>query len=503
MACNQNAVCAPRQTDAAIEDRLYATEYHRFKSRGKWLLFQVSDFAVIDSVEEDVKILALAESGCSETQFRQYAVANGMDVEKVATRINILKQHNILINHQQPLPPPPLHPDSGYATFMVNVAQRCNLTCPYCYVNKGLFDYAKKPVARMNSRTASQLITQVYKHFPGFSTYGYHFYGGEPLLNFKVIRQIVAAAQLSARQTGTQTDFHITTNGTLLTPEVADFMDEHHFTVYFSIDGNQATHDELRQYVKGGGSYKDVKRNLEHLRKKPNVHLIGSSVIRNGLTLSDAIDLLADHGAEHCKAERVRLQDSDDLALHGARHDSYIDDIESLTGHYIDALEARQKPMDFRLSSKILQVLNKRRREFFCPAGKQMFGISANAEIYPCALHVGRENSKLGDLERGIDQEKQADFRHRYSVEGQPACATCWSRYLCGGGCSAMVDRFGHEDCRALRAESEAAIAVFHHFTEDKTPLFGLVSPKLVQWANDELDDPKALQPSEPGAHIN
>jgi uncharacterized protein len=353
----------------------------------------------------------------------------------------------------------------------------------------------------MRADTAAQIVDKIHESFPGLSTYGYHFYGGEPLLNFRAIRQIVEEAQTKARETSTRCDFHITTNGTLLSREIADFMDQHRFTVYFSIDGDQQNHDQLRKYINGRGSYADVEANLAYLRTKPGIHLIGSSVIRKGFRLSKALDHLQQHGANQCKAERVRLQDDDVLSLSGDLHDEYLRDIEGLVDHYIDYLSSGRKPMDFRLSSKILQVFTKKRRSFFCPAGDRMFGISADGEIYPCALHVGRPQSKLGDLSNGIDRDKQRAFRAKFSPENQSACRTCWTRHLCGGGCSAMVDRFGHEDCESLRAESEAAIAIFQHFAEDDPlKLLGLVSPKVVKWVNGELKKPADLTPSESAA---
>src|SRR6185312_15823393 len=102
-----------------------------------------------------------------------------------------------------------------------------------------------------------------------------------------------------------------------LSREIADFMDQHRFTVYFSIDGDQQNHDQLRKYINGRGSYADVEANLAYLRTKPGIHLIGSSVIRKGFRLSEALDHLQQHGANQCKAERVRLQDDDVLSLSG------------------------------------------------------------------------------------------------------------------------------------------------------------------------------------------
>ena len=500
MAASSQPKLSSQQKDTSLT--LRAVEYHHFLTRGRWLLFDVNALTVIPSGAVDGVILDCASgAGSSRQELIARAIDRGVDPAEARMRLRALVKARFLLRKDQSTAVAKLGQPSNYATFMVNVSQRCNLTCPYCYVNKGHFDYAEKPIPRMKADTAAAIVDKIFENFPGLGSYGYHFYGGEPLMNFKVIEQIVAAAEAKAAETRTHTDYHITTNGTLLTREVADFMDRHQFTVYFSIDGDEEHHNELRKYIKGGGSFADVERNLQYLRTRPGVHLIGSSVIRKGLALQDALTHLAGHGAQQCKAERVRLHRGDVLAIENDDHDAYLRDIESLIDHYVDHLEAGRKPMDFRLSSKILQVYTRTRRDFFCPAGARMFGISSDGEIYPCALHVGRPQSRLGDIRTGIDPDRQTAFRQKFSPANQKNCRTCWTRHLCGGGCSAMVDRFGHEDCQSLRKESEAAIAIFQHFAEtDPLQILGLVSPKIVRWANGELDDAEQLIPSEPAA---
>lgn len=481
--------------------KLHAVEYHHFQLRGEWLLFDVNALAVLPSHQLDRTLLEIAADGTYFEEIIEKALEGEPNLELVSERVETLIEHRFLLRPGEAPEMAELRAPTSYATFMVNVSQRCNLTCPYCYVNKGLFDYEQKPIPRMEAETADQIVDRIHENFPEFETYGYHFYGGEPLMNFDAIRRVVAAAETKARATGTKADYHITTNGTLLSREIADFMDAHRFTVYFSIDGDEQNHDELRRYVNNKGSFRDVERNLEYLRTKPGVHLIGSSVIRKGFSLGKAIELLEGHGARQCKAERVRLPQNNLLSLQGREHDTYIRDIEGLTDHYVDYLSSGRKPMDFRLSSKILQVLTKVRRNFFCPAGEGMFGVSANGELYPCALHVGRPQSKLGDIYNGIDRERQKAFRAKFSPQNQDDCRTCWTRHLCGGGCSAMVDRFGHEDCQSLRAESEAAIAIYQHFVErDPIQLYGLISPKIAKWINGEIEDADELMPTEPAA---
>lgn len=456
---------------------------------------------MLPSTPADAALLARAAAGATASELVAAAVAAGQELTAARERLEELIKTRFLLAAGEAPERAELRELSRHVTFMVNVAQRCNLTCSYCYVNQGHFDYVEPPIPRMRAETAEGLVERLHEQFPDFATYAYHFYGGEPLLNLEAIRRVVAHAEARAAATGTRTDYYVTTNGTLCNREVADFFDRHRFTVYYSIDCDARTHDEVRRYADGRGSFADVEANLAYLRTLPGVHLIGSSVVRKGVSLSDAMEQLASHGARQCKAERVRLREDQPLALKGDEHDGYLADIHGLIDHYVEALESRRKPMDFRLSSKILQLLTRTRRDFFCPAGERMFGISAGGELYPCALHVGRLRSRLGQLATGIDPAAQASFRKRFSPDGQADCRRCWARRLCGGGCSAMVDRFGHEDCSSLRAESEAAIAVYQHFAEtDPSYLYGLVSPRVVEYVQGLLEDPDLLEPREPHA---
>lgn len=485
---------------------LRAAPHHRFTSRGAQYLLDIERVVAHDSCDADGPLLkAAATPGLTLAQIVAEAAgdAPAETRQAFAARAGELLAMGLIVEAGASIERAPIAAGSDYATFMVNVSQRCNLTCPYCYVNKGHFDYSEVPIPRMPMERAETVVEHIHDHFPGLGIYGYHFYGGEPLLNFKAIKAIVESAEAKAEATGTETDYHITTNGTLLTPEIADFMDEHRFTVYYSIDSDAETHDELRKYINGKGSYDDVARNIQLLVDRPGVHLIGSSVVREANSLTEAIGKLAETGARQCKAERVRLKDDDPLALVGDAFSDYLEDIRELADHYIDHIAAAKKPLDYRLTSKILQLLTHKRRDFFCPAGERMFGVSSNGELYPCALHVGRPQSVLGSVERGPDPDKVSAFRQKFSADGQEVCRSCWNRTLCGGGCSAMVDRFGHEKCDSLRAESEAAIIVFRHFARtDPIQLLALVSPKVVRWANGELDDAEQLLPNEPAAEL-
>ncbi len=481
--------------------QIQASDFHFIGNGTTNILFNVDNLEVISCTELDLKILKFAFYPISvESLLKKIS---DTDEKEITLRMQTLIKKGLLHFEEQFYDRAPLPATSKYITFMINVAQRCNLSCNYCYVNLGHFDYPDKPIAKMSITDAECLVDNIYKQFPGLSIYGYHFYGGEPLLNFDAIKIIVEHAIKKAEASETSADFHITTNGTLVTPEIAEFFDNNNFTVYYSFDTDQKKHDSARPYRDGSGSFNDVSNNLALLKGKIGIHLILSSVIGNNNCLSTAIEKLSEQGANQCKAERARVDEENPSALRDTEEQDYIKDITGLVEHYINNIKRHQKPLDYRLSSKILQLLVKKRRDFFCPAGERMFGVAADGELYPCALHVGRENSKIGHIVNGIEKQAITNFRKRFSAVEQEECKKCWSRSLCGGGCSAMVDRFGHEKCDILRAESEAAIKVFHHFsTNDPLQLLSLVSPKITKWMDSKLNDPNELRPSEPAAEL-
>jgi uncharacterized protein len=461
---------------------LVAAPHHRFEVGGTSYFFATDSLRVVRGDALTCEIMRRAAGASSNGKTFDGSTEPNFDAGAVAAHITELRASGFLIALGESPEKLDVEPGST-VTFMVNVSQRCNLTCSYCYVHEGRFDYAEKPIKRMKQETFKSLVPRVFEMFPDRRNYAFHFYGGEPLMNFPAIRVMCEAAFENAREHGAGLTFYITTNGTLIDETIADFFDRFRFNVYFSIDGDKESHDQYRKYRNGRGSFDDVMRNFALLRSRKHVHLIGSSVVRDGFSLGEAIRFLEQHGADTCKAERVRLEDGAAGVLTGANHDLYLRDTRELIQHYVDAIASGRTPMDYRLTPKILQLLTRKGRNFFCAAGERMFGVAANGEIYPCALHVGRDQARLGSLAEGIDEKRATDFRRRYSAETQPKCGECWARNLCGGGCSAMVDRFGHEDCEALRAQSESAIVVFAHFAErDPMRLLALIDPEIVTW---------------------
>lgn len=456
-------------------------EHHAFVYRGQALAFNVQTLEVQRLGNEEFRLLQASRAGGSAEAWCMRGMATGLSPQRAKGAFEELRAMGLVVPEGTPVvevKPPAVAYDY---TFMVNVAQTCNLRCPYCYTHEGRFDFGTGQKTRLSPEDARRLVHVVRNWFPHATVDCFHFYGGEPLINFAAIQALVEEA--GTVEGDCRFEFAITTNGTMLTPGIADFLDQHHFTIFFSIDGPARIHNQLRVFGDGRGSFDVVKRNLDYLVTKRNLKLVGSSVIRGGWTLPEAERFLTSLGVDAFKAERVRISDCDPLALTPEEYQAYLNDLDTLFEIYVDALEENRRPLDYRLTPKLLQLWTRTRRTHFCPAGERMFGVTAEGEIYPCSLHSGRPQSLLGDVTMGLDQGKVRVFRHRASAAGQRHCHVCWARNLCGGGCSAMVGRFGHEDCDILRKKAEIAIAVYGEAAHrDPLKLLNLVSPETVRW---------------------
>lgn len=162
------------------DDRVSAISFHHFTSRGRHYVLDIDRVEAHDSTAEEGVLLGIArdlgDPRLSDL-IGKYRDASGLDTAEAAERINALLACGLLVRTGDPVVRAPIADATDYATFMVNVSQRCNLTCPYCYVNKGHFDYAEVPIPKMPMTRADTIVDHIHGNFPGLRIYGYHFYG--------------------------------------------------------------------------------------------------------------------------------------------------------------------------------------------------------------------------------------------------------------------------------------------------------------------------------------
>lgn len=414
------------------------TDIHIFSDGERRILFDVEGlrFFEIDGVTEVV--LNACEGRTAEEVVE--ALVGEWDVEDVESVLEEMEEARLVTDEALSLPifdatDVLMAPDAP-VNVTLHVSHACNLKCVYCFADGGA--YGGKAV-QMRPEVARQAVDWVLGRCREVGRSHINFFGGEPLLNFPLIQEVVRYARERGEALGVQVTFGITTNGTLLSDEVIRFMAEEDVHVMISIDGPKQDESGLRLFHDGSGSYGVVSENARRMiAARPenvvlratltscNMDLAGTARSLSELgeagqvlvgTVNDAPDKSWSIRAEHVPAMRRHLREMRDYC------------VERLVNE-----ECPPKLGQFEDMAQ--QLLKRSRAHFGCSGGRKMMSISVDGSIHFCSSLVGREEFKLGDVFSGLDSEKQQGLKEQLYIGNRAACQTCWARNLCGGGCS-------------------------------------------------------------------
>jgi len=349
--------------------------------------------------------------------------------------------------------------------IMVNASQICNLSCDYCFVHRGRFNYTGARGQFVSKRHLEKLVFALPEAFPLTQRYDIHFYGGEPLLNLSAISHCVDTIH---KMNDNRFSLTITTNGTVLTDEAIAVLGRGRFDVVLSIDGPPHIHDAVRRTHADEPSHAVVMEFLRRIKSEFNLMVRGSSVVRHGWSLKDATAYLKRLPVDLIKAQAVRIQDSHPLALTQKERQDYISHLLEIAEDVKQSLDAESYPMDDRFRGTVLQLLMKKKRTVFCGAGKSLFGMSAEGRMLVCALLAGAESSDLGSIEDPLHLWVEKGAQYRKLFRPKKACHECWALPLCGGGCFAMQSACGDVDCDFMRGTCEGALRIYASFYKER-----------------------------------
>lgn len=352
----------------------------------------------------------------------------------------------------------------GWSEVMVATTWRCNLRCSYCFldVTTGAIDSSP-----MSPELAACVIDSLEAGLPDVAEICVHLYGGEPLTNLAAAEAMLARAEQSG---GRRFTWAITTNGTILNDAVVDLLGRGDFRVVLSIDGPPQIHDACRKTADGRSTHARVMDFLSALKTRTTCRVRGSAVVRRGWTLSEAEAYLRALPVDLIKAQAVRRPTGDPLALSPGDRDICFQDLEAVGRTVIADLESGKMPRDDRFNSRALQLFCGLDREDFCPAGRTNFGVTPKAEVLPCVL-LDTPRNLLGHVREDPRAWREAGRKWVASRPYRPGCQNCQALPLCGGGCAALLDVCGTEECDLVRKNCEVATTIYKHFRSDPEPL--------------------------------
>lgn len=320
-------------------------------------------------------------------------------------------------------------------TVVLNVNTGCNLSCTYCYKE----DLATPSAGeKMTLDTAVASIEMLLRQSPDQQRYNIVFFGGEPLSNLALIREVVDYAERRFGEAGKRVDFSLTTNATLLNDKVIDYLDSHRFGIAVSIDGPRAIHDRNRITVGGQGTYETVARKVGLLLSRYRSRPVGARVtITRGVTDLVGIwdHLFNDLGFAEVGFAPVTAGDIDSFNLPQEELVAVFAAMKELGRRYVDeALQHRSIGFS-NLHQLLTDIHEGSKKALPCGAGYSMVAIDKDGGVNLCHRFTGSELPTFGSVQQGLDVPALEGFLNQRLDRTDTGCASCRIRNLCSGGC--------------------------------------------------------------------
>ncbi len=321
------------------------------------------------------------------------------------------------------------------STVVLNVNTGCNLSCTYCYKE----DLDTPSAGRkMAFETARDSIEMLLRESPDEPRYNIVFFGGEPLSNLPLIKQVVAYCEERFAALGKQVDFVMTTNATLLSNDTIDWLNAHRFGLSISIDGPKAIHDRNRLTVGGNGTYETVRRKAERLLSRYTARPVGARVtLTHGTTEVERIwnHLFNELGFAEVGFAPVTSGDISTFNLANEELVEIFAGFKRLGQRYLEeALQGRS--IGFSNMHQLITDLHEGHKKTLpCGAGLKMLAVDHKGELNLCHRFTGSALPTFGDVKSGIKREQLGDFLSQRLDRAGTGCASCRIRNLCSGGC--------------------------------------------------------------------
>lgn len=421
--------------------QLELSEFHSFEAGGQQFLYLAPSGGIfaVDALARQA-LQSVAEQPRDAKDLLEGLVASGATREAAKETIEELVSARALKpagGWKETVEEPPAH--FPLQTLVINLTNQCNLSCQYCY------EFGEDKVATpegkpkfMDWETAKQSVDFLFQEARGRRSAHITFFGGETLMNFPLLKQVVDYANARGAEERISIDYSLTTNATLLRQEIIEYLSANAIGVTVSLDGPKELNDQLRVFANGKGSYDVIAPKVKELLAQHKTRPIAARVtLTRGVT--DVIrifrHLKEEMGFHEVGFAPVTTSPNRLYAIEEKGLDDVLAQFEKLAYEYRD-YALQNKLHGFSNVSDTLSELHQGvSKSHPCGAGLGLMGVGPSGDISPCHRFVDSDTHKLGHISTGVDKEKQKEFLSTGHIGAKYDCQSCWARPVCAGGC--------------------------------------------------------------------
>lgn len=448
---------------------------HKYKMNGMNIVLDVNGGAVhvVDDITYEILDYYEADRSCEENIETALKKLEGkypqQDICEACREIEELKEKGLLFSSDDYLDVCALNQrESVVKAMCLHIAHDCNLKCKYCFAAQGDFGGEK---VMMSEEVGKKALNYLVAHSGSRKNLEVDFFGGEPLMNFGVVKKLVDYGNTLAEKKGKRFRFTITTNGILLDDEKIQYINEHMHNVVLSLDGRKEVNDGMRPTLNDKGSYEIIVPKFKKLieGRKNKYYYVRGTFTRDNMDFGNDVLHFKELGFDLTSVEPVVGEESNPYALREEDLPKILQEYENLAVEYAQ-MRLRKEPFRFfHFMVDLTQGPCVIKRVTGCGAGNEYLAVTPEGDIYPCHQFVGQAEFKMGNIldeNLTLPSAIQESFKnaHVYTKED---CKQCWAKFYCSGGCHANAHNLSGDirkpyqlGCEMQRKRLECALMV-------------------------------------------
>jgi len=330
--------------------------------------------------------------------------------------------------------PVPVHPDTRlFKSLCLMITRECNFNCAYCFEGN-----TRISTESLQVETAVEALRWIGHLSPNRKKIEADFFGGEPLLHYQHVKEIILRAKDLSKETGKQYLFSLTTNASLLNPERLAFFNEHDISLIVSLDGDETTHNHFRRYSNQKGTFAHVWPAIQQLMQSREAgYYIRGTYTHQTLSFADQVIWMASQGIRKISYEPVVSPDPS-IGIQPEDLSMLRKEYEKLAQWVVQEKQRDPSFSFYHFEVDLENGVCADKLMTSCGAGVEYLSLAPDGKVYPCHQFDGQPEYCLGTVhDKSLDHQQIEFFRQVTHLSGKQVCRNCWAKYLCGGGCIA------------------------------------------------------------------